>query len=112
MIQDLVIYATVCTYAAMVLTDLFKKYVTDEYTGIVALFFTMFGAVVFDLGLIRTLGFEYTNTVYAHYFDVILTGVAMSKGANFLNDIRDLKSKVVYISDIDGTGEETAEAEE
>ena len=102
MLEQIVIYAAVCTYAAMVLTDLFKKYITDEYTGLVALVLTLMGAFVFDIGIIKALGFEYINTVYAHYFDIFITGVVMSKGANAINDIRDRMNEVVYVSDIGG----------
>ncbi|HCJ56196.1 MAG TPA: hypothetical protein DHV55_01495 [Clostridiaceae bacterium] len=105
MLQNIIIYGAVCTYAAMVLTDLFKRYVTDEYTGLVALGFTLIGAFVFDLGIIKALGFDYVNTIPAHYFDLLVTGVVMCKGANAINDIRSKMHGEVIISDLEKVGQ-------
>jgi len=81
--------------ATKIFTDIYKKYVSNKYTGIIALAISMVCAFAFNLGLIEAIG-EFMGVpfifvgwlgIFAHIVDTIFTGVIYTKGANSIHDI-------------------------
>jgi predicted ferric reductase len=91
MLSQILIIAVVCLTATKIFTDLYKRYVSKKYTGIIALIISLICAFAFNLGLIQSLG-ELMGVPFilgwlAHIVDLVFTGVIYTKGANAINDI-------------------------
>ena len=92
MLSQILIIAVVCVTATKIFTDLYKKYVSNKYTGVIALIFSLVCAFAFDLGLIQSLG-ELMGVPFillgwlAHIVDLAFTGLIYTKGANAIHDI-------------------------
>jgi predicted ferric reductase len=91
MLSQILIIAVVCVTATKILTDLYKKYVSNKYTGIIALVIGLISAFAFNLGLIKAIGelmgVPLTLGKLAHIVDLVFTGVIYTKGANAIHDI-------------------------
>jgi len=91
MLSQILIIAVVCVTATKIFTDLYKKYVSNKYTGIIALVFSLVCAFAFDLGLIQSLGelmgVPFMPSWFAHIVDLVFTGLIYTKGANAIHDI-------------------------
>jgi len=67
------------------LTGRFKVFISDRYTGLVALVIGVVLCVVYKAGILNMLGLE-VQIQYGEYVDYVLTGVAVSGGAGGLTE--------------------------
>jgi len=67
------------------LTGRFKAFITDRYTGLIALAIGIVLCVIYKAGILDMLGLK-AQIQYGEYADYVLTGVAISGGASGLTE--------------------------
>lgn len=85
--QNLIIFGAITAYATYVLTQTFKQYTKCKYIKLVALILSLTGVFCMGLSIFQAFGIP-TQGIAARYFDLIITGIVLSRGSNAIHDIQ------------------------